>query len=171
MDALENEKYVGRTPTPPKDKKPMTAKGKAILAICIITIAFILISPFYFWPKYRVWQEGLAGAAQLAKATQNRQIAVEVAKAKLESAGLEAKAEIERAKGVAEANKIIGDSLKGNEAYLRYLWINGLQTNNEGPQVIYVPTEAGLPILEAGRAVTTNDSKHEKTREGQNVWQ
>lgn len=61
-----------------------------------------------------------------------------------------AEAEIERAKGVAEANRIIGESLKGNEAYLRYLWIQGLQEGST-PQVVYVPTEAGLPILEAGR--------------------
>jgi hypothetical protein len=44
----------------------------------------------------------------------------------------------------------IGDSLKGNEAYLRYLWINNSDGNGD-KQVIYVPTEAGLPILEAGR--------------------
>lgn len=33
---------------------------------------------------------------------------------------------------------------------LRYLWIQGLQ-EGATPQVVYVPTEAGLPILEAGR--------------------
>lgn len=55
----------------------------------------------------------------------------------------------ESARGVAESNKIIGDSLKGNEAYLRYLWIDGLNRNNQN--VIYVPTEAGLLILEAGK--------------------
>jgi hypothetical protein len=50
---------------------------------------------------------------------------------------------------VAKANKIIGDSLTGNEGYLRYLWIQGLQTNNM--QVVYVPTEANLPIMESRR--------------------
>ena len=60
-----------------------------------------------------------------------------------------ASAEVERAKGVAEANKIIGESLNGNDAYLRYLWIERLGQN--GQDVIYIPTEAGLPILEAGR--------------------
>lgn len=35
-----------------------------------------------------------------------------------------------------------------NEGYLRYLWIDKLGAGN---QVIYVPTEAGLPILEAGK--------------------
>jgi len=60
-----------------------------------------------------------------------------------------ADAEIERARGVAGANKIIGESLKNNDAYLRYLWIQGLQDKDNN--VIYVPTEAGLPILEAGK--------------------
>ena len=67
----------------------------------------------------------------------------------MESASLLAEAEVERAKGVAKANKIIGNSLKGNEDYLRYLWVNNLQ--NEHNQVIYIPTEANMPILEASR--------------------
>jgi len=66
-----------------------------------------------------------------------------------ESAKNLAKAEIERAKGVAEANKIIGESLKGNEAYLRYLWIQSLSDGHS--ETIYVPTEANLPVLEATR--------------------
>lgn len=72
------------------------------------------------------------------------------AKAKMESASLLADAEVARAKGVAAANKIIGESLKGNEAYLRYLWIQNLETSKEA-QVIYVPTEANMPIMEATR--------------------
>lgn len=48
-----------------------------------------------------------------------------------------------------KANEIIGDSLKDNEAYLRWLWIEELSTTQN--QVIYVPTESGLPILEAGK--------------------
>ena len=51
-----------------------------------------------------------------------------------------AQAEIERAKGVAEANRIIGDSLKGNESYLRYLWISGLKDGrDEGCPGFQVP--------------------------------
>jgi len=53
--------------------------------------------------------------------------------------------------GVAAANKIIGDSLHNNEDYLRYLFVNGLEHTSN--QVIYVPTEANLPILEASRKV------------------
>jgi regulator of protease activity HflC (stomatin/prohibitin superfamily) len=87
----------------------------------------------------------------LAQAEYSRRIAVAEAQAKKDSAKLLAEAEVERAQGVAKANKIIGDSLKGNEAYLRYLWIDGLKESSKQGEVIYVPTEAGLPILEAGR--------------------
>lgn len=98
---------------------------------------------------YDVWAQGKEGEAELARAESNRQIKTLEAKASMESAKHLADAEIIRARGVAEANKIIGDSLQGNESYLRYLWIQGLQTNNMS--VVYVPTEANLPILEAGR--------------------
>lgn len=119
--------------------------------ICIATfVVLLLFAVLYGWPQYNVWQKGLAGEAELKRAEQNRKITVEEAKAKLEAAKSLSAAEIERARGVAEANKIIGASLKGNEAYLRYLWINGLQ-EGATPQVIYVPTEGGLPIMEAGR--------------------
>lgn len=104
----------------------------------------------YGCPKYNVYSQRMDGQAILAHAQSSREVAVAEAKAKMESAELLAQAEVSRAKGVAQANKIIGESLKENEAYLRYLWIQNLENQKES-QVIYVPTEAGLPILEAGR--------------------
>ena len=104
----------------------------------------------YGCPKYNVWQQGLAGEAELMRAQQNRKIKVQEAEAIKDSAKMLAEAEVLRAGGVAQANVIIGNSLKGNESYLRYLWINGV-TEKEHPTIIYVPTEANLPILEAGR--------------------
>lgn len=91
----------------------------------------------------------MEGEAELAKQPIQKQVAVQEAQAKLDSSKLLAQAEVERAKGVAQANQIIGDSLKDNEAYLRYLFVNNLENTHD--QVIYVPTEANLPILEAGR--------------------
>ena len=106
----------------------------------------------YGCPKYNVWQQGLAGQAELRRAEQNRQIKIEEAKAKQEAAEYLNQAEIKRAQGVAEANRIIADSLEGKEAYLRYLWITGItEKDGEVPTTIYIPTEAGLPILEAGK--------------------
>ena len=100
-------------------------------------------------PQYNVYNQRMEGEAQLAHATYSKQVAVQEAIAKKEAATNLAQAEVERAKGVAQANQIIGNSLKGNEDYLRYLWIVGLEQGKN--EVIYVPTEANLPILEAGR--------------------
>lgn len=102
-------------------------------------------------PPYNVYSAEMSGKAELAQAEQNRQIQITQSKAKSDAAQYEAEAEITRAKGVAQANQIIGDSLKGNDAYLRYLWIDKLDSTKG--QIVYVPTEAGLPILEAGRMV------------------
>lgn len=103
----------------------------------------------YAYPQYGVYHQRLEGEAELAKAEYSKKVAVQEAQAKMDSAKMLAQAETERAKGVAEANRIIGDSLKDNDSYLRYLWIQQLA---ESPgDVVYVPTEANLPIMEAGR--------------------
>lgn len=109
-------------------------------------------------PQYNVYSQRLDGEAELAKAEYSKRVAVQTAQAKKDSAQLEADAEIIRAGGVAKANAIIGDSLRNNEAYLRYLWITDM-TNNKAPTVIYVPTEANIPILEAGHNVPPGSSE------------
>jgi regulator of protease activity HflC (stomatin/prohibitin superfamily) len=119
------------------------------LAFALVILGIFALFLFGF-PHYRVWSREKAGQAELAEAEWSKRIAVEEAKARAESAVLDAQAEIERAKGVAEANAIIGESLQGNDEYLRYLWITHVE-GGENRQVIYVPTEASLPILEAER--------------------
>lgn len=116
-----------------------------------IGVMFICIFVFFNFagPFIHVWHESMNGQAELARAEANRQIATLEALAVKESSKALCDAEVIRAQGVAEANRIIGDSLTGNEGYLRYLWIQGLQTNNM--QVVYVPTEANLPIMESQR--------------------
>src|SRR5260221_5366582 len=106
---------------------------------------------------YDVWAHRKEGEAELAKAESNRQIKTLEATAAMESSRHLAEAEVIRAEGVARANKIIGDSLNNNEAYLKYLWINGLQHTHS--QIVYVPKEANLPILEAGRAIQNQKEK------------
>lgn len=125
---------------------------EVLSAVKFFVLLFLLLIAAGMWgcPRYTVYDQRLQGEAELARAEKNRKIKIQEAQAAKESAKLLAEAEVERAKGVAEANKIIGDSLKGNQDYLRYLWIQGLQ-EGATPQVVYVPTEAGLPILEAGR--------------------
>jgi hypothetical protein len=120
--------------------------------LIVLIIFFSMIGWAYFnfiQPNIHIWQMSMAGQAELAHAEYSRQIATCEALAKKESAKALSEAEVIRAEGVAKANKIIGDSLEGNEGYLRYLWIQGLQTNNMS--VVYIPTEANLPILESTR--------------------
>ena len=98
-------------------------------------------------PQYNVWQQSLAGKAELQKAEYTRQVAVLEAQAKKDSAQQLADAEIIRATGVAKANQIIGNSLKDNREYLQYLYITGLEDGSKNGNVtIYVPTENGLPV-------------------------
>jgi len=120
-----------------------------LILIIIFIISFIITLWLIIGPKYDIWEQEQSGKAELSKAESTRRITVLEAQAKLDSAKLLGQAEIERAKGVAQANKIIGDSLKDNESYLHYLWINNM--TNTGKETVYIPTEANLPILEAGR--------------------
>ena len=129
----------------------MEIENKNIIKIIIGVVLFILaviITYSAVMPKYRIYKQDMQGQANLRQQEWEKKIIIEQAKAELESAKLKSDAEVARAAGVAEANKIIGDSLKGNEAYLKYLWINNIQTG-ENQERIYIPTEAGLPILEA----------------------
>ena len=126
----------------------MSDKGIGVV-VCVV-ILVLLVGAFWFFPTYSVWTAEMEGKAELAQAEWNKQVSVLEAKARMESAKYQSDAEIQRAKGVAEANKIIGDSLKGNSEYLRYLWIDAMREKDD-LTTVYVPTEAGLPILEAGR--------------------
>lgn len=122
---------------------------KTLIFICLAMVCLVWTYVNFISPNIYIWQQSMAGQAELAHAEYSRKIATCEALAKKESAKNLADAEVIRAEGVALANKIIGDSLQGNEGYLRYLWIQGLQTNNM--QVVYVPTEANLPIMESQR--------------------
>src|SRR3990167_4772093 len=125
----------------------MNENKTGIITVSVVFGILMFISLFWIWPTYNVWAREKSGQAQLAEARWNRQIAIEEAQANLESEKLNAQAEIERAKGAAEAIRIEGGNLTDN--YIKYLWVRQLNTGEK--QLIYVPTEAGLPILEADR--------------------
>jgi regulator of protease activity HflC (stomatin/prohibitin superfamily) len=114
----------------------------AVTAVVVVTVAGLI---FIGGPQYNVWQQSLAGKAELQKAEYTRQVAVLEAQAKKDSAQQLAEAEIIRAQGVAKANSIIGDSLKGNPAYLQYLWITQGEGNTERT-VYMVPSNGGAPV-------------------------
>ena len=116
----------------------------------------LIIALFFVVPWYNVWQQEMAGKAEFAKAEQNRKIKIEEARANLEAEKLNAQAEIERAKGAAEAIRIENGSL--TPTYIQYLWVRQ-QSDLSDKTVIYVPTETNLPILEATRPLINNEQK------------
>lgn len=119
----------------------------ATLVLGGLVVTAVAVALFAGGPVYNVWTQGMNGKAELQKAEYTRKVAVLEAQAKMDSASKLADAEVERAKGVAEANRIIGDSLKDNPRYLQYLYITGLQEGSEkGNRTIYVPTESGMPV-------------------------
>ncbi len=133
-------------PTQPNPNVKVSLTGISSLILLFI---FIIVLGLVGCPRYRVYTQEMEGKAELQRAISNRQIAIQEAHAKMEAAKDLAQAEIIRARGIAQANKIIGNSLKDNEAYLHWLWIDQLENNKNS--VIYIPTEANLPIMEANR--------------------
>lgn len=124
-----------------------TMTGKQIF-MTVVAVLVLLVGCMIGIPYYNVWQQEMDGKAEFSKAEQNRRIKVEEAKANLEAEKLNAQAEIERAKGAAAAIQIENGSITEN--YIRYLWVRQ-QNDLNNKTVIYVPTEAGLPILESTR--------------------
>lgn len=132
--------------------------GAFFATIVLGIIAGLIYGVFWAWPHYSVWRSEMVGRAAMARAEQDRQILVREAQAKRDAAKLLADAEIERARGVQEANRIIAEGLGGPEGYLRYLYIQQLGDSDKNSRVIvYVPTEAMLPITEAGRVQALPD--------------
>lgn len=131
--------------TPDLLKKTMW--GVSLAVIVAIAMAFIR-------PWYNVWSQEMEGKAEFAKAEQNRKIKIEEARANLEAEKLNAQAEIERAKGAAEAIRIENGSI--TPTYIQYLWVRQ-QSDLSNKTVIYVPTETNLPILESTRMNKVNN--------------
>ena len=119
------------------------------LAITLLSLlAFLLLVGFIalcMWgiPIYGVWQQGLKGEANLKRAEQEKQIIIE-----------QAKAEVEAAVFRAEAIKTIGQASKDFPEYRTQEFIGAFgeaMQNGNIQKIIYVPTEANIPIVEAGR--------------------
>lgn len=129
----------------------ITPKFVKYIILCIAGIVLFIVAMAFIRPWYNVWSQEMEGKAEFAKAEQNRKIKIEEARANLEAEKLNAQAEVERAKGAAEAIHIENGSL--TPTYIQYLWVRQ-QSDLSNKTVIYVPTETNLPILESTRALT-----------------
>ena len=125
--------------------------GTVFAFLVVIAVA----GGLYGCPQYNVYSSRMSGEAELAHAEFSKRVAVNTAQAKLDAAALEAKSDVVRAEGIAKANAILAESLGGPEGYLRWKYIEMLETTASSPRqsIIYVPTEANIPIMEAGRKV------------------
>jgi regulator of protease activity HflC (stomatin/prohibitin superfamily) len=129
----------------------MRGVGAAIV-VGVLGLA-VVAGVLWAFPTYNVYRKQMDGRAAYEEAVQNRRIRVLEAQAALDAARLTAQAEVERARGTNEANRIMAESLGGPENYLRWAYIDMLRetADQQDRQIIYIPTEAGMPILEAGR--------------------
>ncbi|MCL7988106.1 hypothetical protein M8998_09180 [Sphingobacterium sp. lm-10] len=116
---------------------------KVLNLVVIVVVAIgIILGLMFGLPRYNVWQQEMAGRARLAEATQSRQILIEQARAEKDAALLQ-----------AEAIKIMGEAAQRYPEYRKQEFIGAFgEALKAGKinQVIYVPTEANIPILEAG---------------------
>lgn len=96
------------------------------------------------------------GKGILMKAKYEKQARIEEAKANYESAKLEAqtrqvrveatsKAKAIEALAKAKAIKMVSDAIQNNPDYIKYIMVDGMYNHGK---TIYIPTEAGLPIIE-----------------------
>ncbi|MCK5020823.1 MAG: hypothetical protein KAS32_27625 [Candidatus Peribacteraceae bacterium] len=116
------------------------------IVVCSICLLFVF-GGMWGCPKWNVYNRTLKGQAALKQAEWDRQITVAEALAEKEAADLRRQTDVIRAKGTAEANKIIDSTL--TMQYITWKWVEGLHDGSS--EVIYIPTEANLPILEATR--------------------
>ncbi|MGJ1269490.1 hypothetical protein ACR78F_18755 [Sphingobacterium spiritivorum] len=117
-------------------------KIQSLVLLAVVAIV-VIVGLMFGLPKYSVWQQEMAGKARLAEATQSRQILIEQARAEKEAAALQ-----------AEAIKIMGEAAQKYPEYRKQEFIGAFgEALKAGTisQIIYVPTEANIPLLEAGK--------------------
>lgn len=125
----------------------MKAGHISLGVLVLIFLGGLVVLGMWGCPQYKVYEQRKEGEAMLAHAQASREVVVAEAKAKYESASLLSQADTIRAHGIARSNQIIGASL--SQEYLHWFWIDNIEKNPQA--VIYVPTEANMPIMEAGR--------------------
>lgn len=112
--------------------------------LCAVFVLGVIAMMLLWTPLVGPWSQERKGLANLRQAQNERQIQVEQARAELESAELR-----------AQAIAIVGEAAQLFPEYRQQEFIGAFAealSRGEVGQIIYVPTEANIPILEAGRA-------------------
>ena len=130
----------------------MVNVGWGIGLFIVVIIAWIL----WGYPKWNVWASHQDGLADLTKAKNEQQIQIAMADSRLAAAEKNKQAAVIEAEAVALQIEAIGKQLTEHDLYLKWQWIKMMEDTSG--TIIYVPTEANLPVLEAGR-FRRNDGK------------
>lgn len=125
-------------------KLTMKVFGALVAGICLVIWAMGLIMP-----RLNLYRAETERRAVIAEQRAESEAAEFRAQREVTIAEAEAERDVIRARGIAEANEVIAASL--TPEYIRWLFVDRL--DDIDGQIIYVPTEAGVPITEAGRAV------------------
>lgn len=118
---------------------------QSIIAVLIAGLLILgsISTIVWGWNTAKVYSAEMSGKAQFAEAEQNRKILIEQARSEKEAAKLQ-----------AEAIKIMGEAAQQYPEYRQQEFISAFgQALRDGTvnQIIYVPTEANIPVLEAGK--------------------
>lgn len=115
--------------------------------VLLLLLTGLLFTSCYDFDREQAEKDATSqGKRILLKAESSKKAKIETAKADLEASKLEAETRLIEAEAKAKAINAVSKALKDNPDYLRYLAIQGM---SKGGNRIYIPTEAGIPILEA----------------------
>lgn len=130
--------------------------------IFLVALFFAIIIAWFIagYPIWRVWASQKAGEADLQQAHKEQQIQVSKAQGRLDAAKLNKDAAVIEAEAVSLQIEKIGAKLTDHDLYLKWQWIKMMEERPDA-SVIYIPTEAGLPILEAGKRVAKSKQEVE----------
>lgn len=125
-------------------KHHQKGEGALIVLLIVIMLCLSVGSCMRWYPQYQVYSSKMDGEAELAKANYARQTQVAQAQAELDAAKL-------RAQAIAMVGKAAQDYPQYRQQEFIGAFADALR-DGKIQQIMYVPTEAGIPITEAGRA-------------------
>jgi hypothetical protein len=114
-----------------------------IATLSVVGVVGLIVGVMFGMPLYRVWAADYNGRAVLVQAEQTRQVLV-----------TQANAEREAATARAEAIAIVGRAAQEFPEYRQQEFLGAFAEalkDGKMSQIIYVPTEANVPLMEAGR--------------------
>ncbi len=117
--------------------------GVGFIVKCILGLLLGIFILTMTMPLYSVYSAKMAGEAALARANQEKQIIISHAQAEKDAATL-----------TADAIRTVGEAAQKYPEYREQEYIKAFSLameNGRIDQIVYVATEAGIPILESSR--------------------